>query len=212
MNETQSLAQKLLTVQRKIGPVFKSSINPHFKSRFADLNEVLDVVKPPLNEAGVLIAQAPGKDSVGQFVETSLIDASSTQQISGKVYFSGTEDNMQKIGAAITYARRFGLVSLLSLESEDDDGETAVGRHQATATKPQVASNQTKDAPRDVPSFNRKTTLEKIGLTAKVLLDSKRAVQEELVNWISKYNAKTKEELSDAQAKEFLVLLEGKLK
>ncbi len=220
-----TLSEKLLEVQKTIEKATKSSTNPHFKSKYADLNEVLSVAKPSLNGVGVFVAQSPGKDAFGQYVETSLIDSESGQQLSGKVYFSGNEDNLQKIGAAITYARRFGLVSLLSLESEDDDGETVVGRpapSKAPTKAPQAAAPAPKTPLPPVPATGREAVKgaqidraklnEKIGLAAKVLMDSKRATEAELVGMLSEFKASNKEELSDADAGALYTKLQGRLK
>lgn len=225
-----TLAQKLLTVQTKIGAVARSSTNPHFKSKYADLNEVLEVAKAALNAEGIFISQAPGVDASGvqtvRYVETSLIDASSGQQISGRVAFSGAEDNMQKIGAAITYARRFGLVSLLALESEDDDGESAVGRGSqgAKATAKGPASVSTVGAASDrvgsvskqpapaVPGASRETLLKTIKLTGKTLIDSKRASKEEAEGMLALYGVKDPAELNVEQMGKLLTQLEARLK
>lgn len=229
MSDKRTLAQKLLEVQRKIGAVTKSSTNPHFKSRYADLNEVLDVAKEALNIEGLFIAQGGDHDAGGPFIRTSLIDADSGQTMEGKVYLVGTPD-MQKMGAAITYARRFGLVSLLALESEDDDGEAAVGRGTSPGTYNSIpaqssvsnGSSGVKARPDSkgsmpvqppVPSgFNREACLQKISLTSKVIIDSKRDTLENLKTYLWSYHVKDKTELTDAQAMKFLTQLEEKLK
>lgn len=215
---SKTLAQKLLSVQQSIEKVTKGSSNPHFRSKYADLNEVLDVSKGALNAEGVFISQGSGKDAFGQYVETSLIDADSGQQLAGRVYFSGNEDNMQKIGAAITYARRFGLVSLLALESEDDDGETAIGR--GKAEKVQSSSKTPAPAPRvggvpseskvAVPSNDRETLNKRIRQTAKVLADTKKQPLEVSKALVDKYGGI--EAMTDEQAEEVIVKLEEVLK
>ncbi len=227
---SNTLPQKLLAVQNKIGAVSKSSSNPHFRSKFADLNEVLSVAKEALLSEGVFISQSPGANEYGKYLETSLIDADSGQQIQGRVFFSGAEDNMQKIGAAITYARRFGIVSLLALESADDDGEEAVGRGQGRqggepsrpvanqdskpgGTREAIPPKAATPVQAAVPQGpSRKTINEKISLTSKVLIDSKKATQEEVGKMLAMYQVKTKEELNDDQARKLLTQLEEKLK
>lgn len=226
---TDTLSSKLLRVQRNIDKATKGSANPHFKSRYADLNEVLEVAKEALNEVGIFIAQAPGKDQNGQYVETSLIDGDSGQSLSGKVYFSGNEDNLQKIGAAITYARRFGLKSLLAMEDADDDGETAVGRGPVASAnkdfKPggvgKTVPPETKGADVKAPlpvqgkvpaSPSRETTLKEISLASKVIIDSKRDTQDNVVKMLTAYGVKTKEELNDEQALKLLSQLKERLK
>lgn len=228
-NIVVTLPQKLLAIQAKIGAVTKSSTNPHFRSTYADLNEVLGVVKPALNEMGIVISQGSGADAYGKYLETSLIDSTSGQHLSGRVYFSGNEDNMQKIGAAITYARRFGLVSLLALESEDDDGETAVGRPQAQiqnksntgeqrVVKATAVAGVRGESKAAVPAgasgagTSRKALLEKISLTAKVLVDSKRVTSDDVVKLLGTFGVTKKEELTDTQAASLLTQLQEKLK
>lgn len=223
------LSLQLMKVQTKIGAVTKSANNPHFRSKYADLNEVLDVAKEALNSEGVFIAQGCDFDSAGKFLQTSLIHGDSGESLTGKVYLVGCEENMQKMGAAITYARRFGLVSLLALESTDDDGETAVGRGGASTpsrapatpvpTGPAKAASvvaapaQVAPVQAAVPSGpSKETVLKKISLTSKILLDKKVMTLEEITAMLSAYAVKTKEELSPAQAGKLLSQLEERLK
>lgn len=228
---SQTLAQKLLGVQERIGAVTKSSSNPHFRSKYADLNEVLDVAKEALNGQGIFITQSPGANEFGKYLETSLVNADDGQQISGRVFFSGAEENMQKIGAAITYARRFGLVSLLALESEDDDGETASGRGMAIVPQtvksksvPKGTDGNGKDSvsspnPKvtapvqaEIPkATNREKTNQKIALTSKVLKDAKKATHEDIASIFNTFGVDSVVSLTDAQAEEFLKQLTEKL-
>lgn len=222
MNQN-TIAQKLLRVQQSIEKVTKTSKNPHFRSTFADLNEVLAVSKGALNEENIFIAQGPGKDQFGQYVETTLINGEDGQSLSSRVYFSGTEDNMQKIGAAITYARRFGLASLLALESQDDDGETAVGRGAQksykieSTTAPKETPKTTKSSETvngntstsEVNKTSRETTNKLISQYSKVALDKRATTVEQLNQMLQQKGASKKEELSDEQAQELLNTLKG---
>ena len=202
------LVEKLLEIQKSIGAVTKSSSNPHFRSKYADLNEVLDVAKEACNKVGVLILQLCGADEKGRYVSTELTDGEGTLQ--SKVYFSGSEDNMQKIGAAITYARRFGLLSALVLESEDDDGESAVGRgaagKQTEAKEGPKAPKKAEPNPKDREALNAL-----IRQTGKVLADMKKQPLEETANLVKSYKVSKTEELTDAQAKEVYAKLKSKL-
>lgn len=234
MSESKSLSQKLLQVQKEIGVAFRGGENKHFGSSYADLNEVLAVAKSVLNSQGIFIAQSPGANEHGKYLETSLIDGDSGHQIQGRVFFSGNEDNMQKIGAAITYARRFGLKSLLAMEDTDDDGETAVGRGDRSASpaakpaakpkgddparKAEMAkptSNKSEEIPTSKEPAGkspRKVVDQKISLTSKVLIDSKRASLDELQALVlQSYGVSTKEQLNDEQAAALLHTLEEKL-
>jgi hypothetical protein len=233
MSEKRTLAQKLLEVQRNIGAVTKSATNPHFKSRYADLNEVLDVAKEALNAEGIFVAQGGDHDAGGPFIRTSLIDADSGHTMDGKVYLVGTPD-MQKMGAAITYARRFGLVSLLALESEDDDGEEAVGRgvrqpaqSPARSSKPSdggpsrpentgtIAAKAPAPVQAAVPSGFKEKTKEElmaaIGSASKAYIDlhtNTKGVRgiglDEQVLMLKSFGVVDKTELTQAQARQLL--------
>jgi len=119
-----AIHKKLLEFQKKNITITKDATNPHFKSRYASLNEVLEKVKGPLNEAGIVVVQRPDGDNHGYGLMTELIDIDDDTKVECFVPFVGATD-MQKLGGAITYARRYSLVTLLGLEDEDDDGNAA---------------------------------------------------------------------------------------
>ncbi len=133
---------KLLEFQKLGITLKKDGTNPHFKSSYVTLNEVLDKVKKPLNDAGVLIIQKgtsqweAGKGYVESGLTTELVDTTDDTSVSSFIPFVGVSD-MQKLGGAITYARRYALISMLGLEDEDDDGNTA--------SKPKGVIDQTEE-------------------------------------------------------------------
>ncbi len=115
--------KKLLEFQKLGISIKKNSVNPHFKNEYADLNEVLDKVKKPLNDLGIVIIQAPEMNGL----RTRLYDTEATateNEVSSFVPYTGVTD-MQKLGGAITYAKRYSLIAMLALEDADDDGEKA---------------------------------------------------------------------------------------
>lgn len=127
----ENIAKALLNAQKKMGGVKKSSTNPFFKSKYADLASVLDACKDALNSEGITILQPVRRDENGQaMVQTMLLHVSG-ELLEATMPVMPAPD-MQKLGASITYARRQSLQSFLALPAEDDDGETAVGRGQGT--------------------------------------------------------------------------------
>lgn len=112
--------KKLLEFQKLGISIRKNNVNPHFKNEYADLNEVLDKVKQPLNSLGVVIIQTPTADGL----LTTLVDTEDDTSIQSLVPFINPTD-MQKLGGAITYAKRYSLVAMLALEDDDDDGNKA---------------------------------------------------------------------------------------
>lgn len=117
---------KLLEFQQQGITVEKDGTNPHFKSKYTTLNEVLEKVKKPLNELKVVILQCPGSDPVTQVqgLWTYLIDTEDDTRTESFMPYvdAGTA---QKLGSANTYLRRYSLITLLGLEDEDDDGNAA---------------------------------------------------------------------------------------
>lgn len=208
-----TLSEKLLKIQKNIGAVTKSSTNPHFKSKYADLNEVYEVAKPALNAEDILILHRAGKDEHGAFMTTEFVSGS--EVIASKVYLSGSEENMQKVGAANTYAKRQGLKALLAMEEADDDGEAAVGRGsgksvgvkegpQTTKAAPVAAkvSEQPKQEDKDRSALNAL-----IRQTGKVLADMKKQPLEDTAKLVKSFGVKSTEELTDDQAKNVLAKL-----
>ena len=116
-----SIYKKLLKFQEEVGAVAKDSLNPHFKSNYFDINNVLEEVKPILTKNGLVVTQ-PLKQGV---VTTIVTDVESGESIESFLTFDENEKNPQKIGSIITYYRRYTLCSLLGIAGEDDDAEQA---------------------------------------------------------------------------------------
>lgn len=132
------ITKKLLDFQKMNIAVKKDGSNPHFKSSYATLNEVLDKVKAPLNELGILIFQEPTATGL----LTSLIDTEDDSRATGFMPYVDTT-TPQKLVSCNTYNRRVSLVTLLGLEDEDDDGNLASGGKNAVAG--QIGGNKGKD-------------------------------------------------------------------
>jgi hypothetical protein len=112
--------KKLLEFQKLGITIKKGSANPFFKSNYANLNEVLDKVTKPLNDMGIVIVPSVQIDGL----HTVLWDTEDDTFIESVVEFVQKAD-AQKLGSNITYNRRYALVTMLSLEDEDDDGNKA---------------------------------------------------------------------------------------
>ena len=129
----------LLKAQKKIGAAKKGSINPFFKSKYADLGEVMRVCKDILNDNGITVLQPLGiTENGGEFLETILLHESG-EYISGRQKLTFEKINPQEQGKAITYARRYSLQSMVFIPAEDDDAESSTSGFRPSAPKP-VAS------------------------------------------------------------------------
>lgn len=127
-----SIYKKILEFQKLGILVKKDGKNPHFKSSYATLNEVLDKVMKPLNDLGVIVIFNPEAEGL----RTIIRDTESETAIEGFMRYVGC-NNAQNLMACNTYFRRGSLVSMLGLEDEDDDGNKAVqAEPKKGATKP----------------------------------------------------------------------------
>ena len=119
-----SIAAALAAAQAEMGPALKQSSNPAFRSRYADLANVMDACLPALNRHGISVIQPPGGDGDTAYVETVLLHASG-ESLSCRVPLILGKRDMQGYGSAVTYARRYGLMCMAGIAPEDDDGNAA---------------------------------------------------------------------------------------
>ena len=118
------IAPAFLKAQKEIGAAVKGSSNPFFHSKYADLGAVMEACKEQLNSNGIMVLQPV----TGDVVETVLVHESGEWMSSETKIVSKSENDPQAQGSAITYARRYGLQSMVFIPAEDDDGESAMNR------------------------------------------------------------------------------------
>lgn len=121
------LATALAKAQGEMKNAGKTSDNPFFKSKYADLAEILNAVREPLSKYGLSISQL--YDGMGvpdkTITVTTLLMHSSGQYIGNTANYPVAKADIQGVGSAITYARRYSLAAILGLSQEDDDGNAA---------------------------------------------------------------------------------------
>lgn len=127
------IAVALSKAQKNIGAAAKGAANPFFKSKYADLGSVMEACKEALNAEGITVLQPVTTTLEGKHAVETVLLHESGEFISSVMTLELTKTNMQDLGSAITYARRYSLQSLAFIPSEDDDGEKAMARG---ATKP----------------------------------------------------------------------------
>ena len=125
MSETiAELATALAKAQGQIDAATKGSVNPHFKSRYADLNALREAIREPLAVNDLSIVQLPRVDGAAVEVETMLLHKSG-EYISEVLRMPYGQNTPQAIGSALSYCRRYSLGSILNLAADDDDGNAA---------------------------------------------------------------------------------------
>src|SRR4051812_7968939 len=123
-NELKEFTAAFLKAQAAMRPAAKDSVNPHFKSKYADLASVIDAVRGPLHECGIVFLQPVRYGERGVEVETVLIHTSG-EWVSDTLTVPIPRNDPQSVGSAISYGKRYGLQSLCGVPSEDDDGNAA---------------------------------------------------------------------------------------
>jgi hypothetical protein len=103
----------------------KDKLNPHFKSKYADLGSVVDTIKPALAKHGLFFVQATHEQDGGVCVETLICHESGEQMSGGKLFVPASKQDAQGYGSALTYARRYSLMAAFGVPAEDDDGNAA---------------------------------------------------------------------------------------
>lgn len=121
------LAQALVNAQKDMPKVEPDKTNPHYRTQFVSLDHLIAKTRPVLNKHGLAILQAP--QIIGDLfaLRTTLVHVSGEQLDLGDTPLFGTGD-MQKLGAALTYARRYAWAAALGIcADEDDDAESVSG-------------------------------------------------------------------------------------
>lgn len=121
------LAAALTAAQAAIQPAIKSSENPHFRSKYADLASIWDACREPLTKNGLSVVQMPVDASEGGRVAlTTILIHNSGEFISSTVSTKLQQDTAQGVGSALTYLRRYALSAMVGVVAdEDDDGNAA---------------------------------------------------------------------------------------
>lgn len=139
MNKSETigeLAKALATAQGEIENASKNAKNPHFKSNYADLAEVINTVRPIMSKHGISISQFPAFEGGLASVETIVMHTSG-EWMSGISSAPVTKQDAQGVGSAITYLRRYSLAAIAGIAQEDDDGNNAVGGKGQQRQQPQ---------------------------------------------------------------------------
>ena len=125
MTKETNIYQAFIAAQKAFGPALKTSTNPHFRSRYADLSACVEAVIDSLNNNGIGLIQTTHECESGVTVETLLVHESGQTITSGRLHVPASKQDAQGYGSALTYARRYSLMAICGIAPEDDDGNRA---------------------------------------------------------------------------------------
>jgi hypothetical protein len=125
MTQHKNVYSALAAAQSEMGKVVKGSVNPAFKSKYADLSDVVSAVAPALNQNGLAFFHYMTRDEVARYMVTALVHGDSDTRIECPVELILGKNDMPGFKSATTYAKRIGLESVTGVAPEDDDGNDA---------------------------------------------------------------------------------------
>ena len=120
----KQVAAALVKAQKEFGPALKTSTNPHFRTKYADLSACIEAVVDGLNNNGIFLMQLTDEHPDGIKIQTVFVHESGEQMVSGWLFVPAAKADPQGFGSALTYARRYSLMTACGIAPEDDDANS----------------------------------------------------------------------------------------
>ena len=121
----KAIAQAFVKAKREFAPALKTSVNPHFRSKYADLAACLEAVNDALLNNGIAVYQETSMCDSGVVVETVFLHESGEMLKGGMLHVPASKQDPQGYGSALSYARRYSIMAACGIAGEDDDGNAA---------------------------------------------------------------------------------------
>jgi hypothetical protein len=186
--ETKTLIQKIHALQSEVGAIAKNATNPFYKSKYFDINGLIEHLSPLLQKHELVIMQPlttiDGKPAITTTIcstEACMLQGNIDVSISSSIVIPELSDP-QKMGSAITYYRRYALQSFLLLQAEDDD---------ANLTKPSKATPQ---VTMELPTISQLAKLKELQFLLNITTNKVPESKQQADLWIKGYEAKLEEQ------------------
>lgn len=184
----KELATALAKAQGALKPAVKDSLNPHFKSKYADLASVWEACREPLSSNGIAIVQFPANFENNVMTLITRITHSSGEWLQQTMTCPVTKPDAQGIGSSLSYMRRYALSAVVGIYQDDDDGNNASfapKERPATLTEDEIARIE-------ILAVDTKTELNKISAFygKKSLTEIERLHFNKIVEMLEKKGAK----------------------
>jgi hypothetical protein len=206
---TKNVYTQLLAAQKEMGPLLKNATNPHFRNKYADLSAVIETMSEPLHNNGLVVYQTIDIADGMPVLVTELVYAETGDKLRSCAPIACKDpSNPQALGAAITYIRRYSLMSLCGLAPEDDDGTLAAAPSQERRQTPPVNLTERVQQTRASASADAGTIEER---QLKAIFAISRAIgmssdeAREIIH--DRYSVESSKQMSSAQADEFIAHL-----
>lgn len=203
MSENLSnLAAALAKFQAEVKNPANTAANPFFKSKYAPLPDILNIVRPLLSKHGLSIVQMPSGDGENITVATLLLHESGEWIEACPLTLRADKTTAQGAGSAITYGRRYAVSALLGISSEDDDD----GNHASKPEQKQPEQKKAEPKKAEKPELANKKQLDSIYALAKELNIPVAEMKEIIYARTEKNSSK---ELTPAEATKVIEFLES---
>jgi hypothetical protein len=136
-----SLYEAILAVQGEVGTLPKDATNPHFRSKYLSLDTLVERITPYLSKNGLIWQTFPTAVDGQPALKYMLTHVPSEQREGDTMLLPLSKNDMQGLGSALTYARRYSLCAVLNLVADDDDDGNAAARP-ASGSQARSAANQ----------------------------------------------------------------------
>lgn len=162
-HSTPELFAALAGAQGELENASKNAANPHFRSKYADLAEVLNTVRPVLAKHGLSMMQTTGFD--GSLVHvTTILGHSGGGYVTTTASCQPAKTDAQGVGSATTYLRRYSAAAVAGVAQEDDDGQAAAHSAKPLDPKQTAAVAEWTDA---IKAVGEKSELDKLASELK---------------------------------------------
>lgn len=163
----KALIESLVKFQLNVPAIPKNKVNPHYKSKFADLTSIIEICSPVLNNNDLVVVQTFSVVDQSNTLVTHILHKSG-ESLSSTIYLPDISDP-QKLTAAITYLRRTAYLSICGLVADDDDdGNAASDKSWSNNQASQrLNTNQASDQSVVPASEPQKNAMRKMGIQFK---------------------------------------------
>jgi hypothetical protein len=170
MTKEKTIHDAIFAVQQAAPAISKETDNPFFKSKYADLPAIWDVIRGLLGENKLYVSHLLDSTPEGEIISTRLVYVPTGEVVESKSRITLSKHTAQEYGSYITYMRRYALSALLGLVTDiDDDGNAA-----------SVVKEQPKEQPKPKPK--EATPMQE--MAAKIQQQLKEAESSEVLTYV----------------------------
>lgn len=144
--QIDAISKAFVAFQSEITNPANSAVNPHFKSKYAPLSDILSLARPVLTKHGLAVIQEPAGEGDTLTITTRILHDSGQWLELSPLTIPLAQKTAQGVGSSCTYGRRYCLAAVLGISSEDDDDGNAATDNgkskKSESAKPKAAPKQ----------------------------------------------------------------------